>query len=56
MLGIDPKVMVHRLSVNHSCKPVKQKKRSFALECQHAIEQEVDKLYVARFICKVNCP
>ena len=32
MGGIDPAIMTHRLNVNPSFKPVKKKRRSFALE------------------------
>ena len=44
MGGIDPTVITHRLNVSPSFKPVKQKKRSFALERQKAINEEVGKL------------
>ena len=37
MGGIDPKVITHRLNTSPSFKPVKQKRRSFALERQKAI-------------------
>ena len=32
MGGVDPAVITHKLNVNPSCKPVKQKRRSFASE------------------------
>ena len=41
MGGIDPKVITHRLNTSPSFKPVKQKRRSFALERQKAINEEV---------------
>ncbi|KAK3012686.1 hypothetical protein RJ639_008898 [Escallonia herrerae] len=44
MPEIDPEVITHRLNVNPSKEPVKQKKRTFALERQEKIEEEVDKL------------
>ena len=44
MGGIDPAVITHRLNVNPSFKPVKQKRRSFAPERQKAINKEVGKL------------
>ena len=44
MSGIDPAVITHKLNTNPSYKPVKQKRRSFALERQKAINEEVDKL------------
>ena len=44
MEGIDPTVITHRLNTSPSFKPVKQKRRSFALERKKAINEEVDKL------------
>ena len=44
MGGIDSAIITHRLNVSPSFKPVKQKRRSFALERQKAINEEVDKL------------
>ena len=32
MGGVDPAVITHKLNVNPSCKPVKQRRRSFATE------------------------
>ena len=43
MGGIDPTVITHRLNVSPSFKPIKQKRRSFALERQKSINEEVDK-------------
>ena len=43
MGGIDPAIITHRLNVSPSFKPVKQK-RSFALERQKSINEEVGKL------------
>ena len=44
MGGIDPTIITHRLNVSPFFKPIKQKRRSFALERQKAINEEVDKL------------
>ena len=44
MGGIDPVIITHRLNVNPSFKPVKQKRRSFVPERQKAINEEVGKL------------
>ena len=44
MGGIDLTVIAHRLNVSPSFKPVKQKRRSFALDRQKAINEEVGKL------------
>ncbi|KAK8935378.1 hypothetical protein KSP39_PZI013009 [Platanthera zijinensis] len=44
MSGIDPQIIHHSLNINPACKPIIQKKRSFAPERLHAIEEEVEKL------------
>ena len=41
MTGIDPKIMVHRLQIDPSYPPVKQKRRKFALESNHVINEEI---------------
>ena len=41
MSGIDPNVITHRLNIYPSSKPVRQKKRVFALERDNAIKEEV---------------
>ena len=56
MGGVDPTVITHRLNVNPSFKPVKQKRRSFALERQKAINEEVGKLLQAKAIREVEYP
>ena len=56
MGGIDPTVITHRLNTNPSFKPVKQKRRSFALERQKAINEEVSKLLQAGAIREVEYP
>ena len=56
MGGIDPTVITHRLNINPSFKPIKQKRRSFAPERQKAINEEVDKLLQARAIREVEYP
>ncbi|XP_038989097.1 uncharacterized protein LOC120112949 [Phoenix dactylifera] len=54
MPGIDPRIMTHRLQVKLTCRPVRQKKRSSALERQQATAQEVDKLLEAGFIREIR--
>ena len=54
MVGIDHAVITHRLNVSPSFKPVKQKRRSFALERQNAINEEVGKLLQANAIMEVE--
>ena len=44
MGGIDPAIITHRLNVSPSFKPIKQKRRSFAIERQNGINEEVSKL------------
>lgn len=44
MPGIDPSIIVHHLNVDPTSKLVKQKRRSFALECNRAAAEEVEKL------------
>ena len=53
MSGIDPSVIIHRLNVHPSSKPVRQKKMVFAPERDNAIREEVQKLTLAKFIREV---
>ena len=55
-LGIDRKIIQHRLNVNLECKPVQQKGRIFAPERNKAITEEVQKLLEADFIKEVCYP
>ena len=45
MVGIDPKVIVHRLQVDPDHQPVKQKRRKFAPERNKVINDEIQKLF-----------
>ncbi|XP_077232452.1 uncharacterized protein LOC143869779 [Tasmannia lanceolata] len=56
MPEIDPDVIVHKLSVDPTCRPVKQKRRHFAPERQRAIREEVEKLLRADFIQEIKYP
>ena len=56
MGGIDSEMITHRLNVSPSFKPVKQKRRSYALERQKAINEEVGKLFQANAIREVEYP
>jgi hypothetical protein len=56
LLGIDPSVLVHRLNIGPSHRPVKQKRISFAPERNQEISKEVEKLLQAGFIQKVDYP
>ena len=52
--GVDPTVITHKLNVNPSFKPIKQKRRSFAPKRQKAINEEVGKLLQAKAIREVE--
>ena len=56
MGGVDPTVITHRLNVNPSFKPVKQKRRSFAPERHKVINDEVGKILQAKAIREVEYP
>ena len=54
MGGIDPAVITHKLNINPSFKPIKQKRRSFASERQKAINEEANKLLQDKAIREVE--
>ncbi|XP_077215572.1 uncharacterized protein LOC143850189 [Tasmannia lanceolata] len=56
MPGIDPEISTHRLGVDSTCKPVKQKRRHFAFERRLAIKEEVERLLKADFIQEIQYP
>ena len=56
MPGISTKVMVHKLNVNPSINPVKQKRRVFAPERNTVVMEKVDKLLTEGFIREVYYP
>ncbi|XP_074300718.1 uncharacterized protein LOC141632026 [Silene latifolia] len=56
MVGIDPSVISHKLSVNPSCTPVQQKRRKFAAKRNEVINEEVDSLLAADKIREVSYP
>ena len=56
MRGIDPTIITHRLNVSPSFKLIKQKRKSFALERQKSVNEEVDKLLQAGAIREVEYP
>ena len=53
---IDPSVIVHRLNVNLTSSPIRQKKRVFAQERDKAIAEEVRKLLEVGLIREVYYP
>ena len=56
MPGIDPEVTTHRLNVDPSHKPVKQKRRKLGIERNTIVNDEVRKLIEAGFIKEVQYP
>ncbi|XP_074374567.1 uncharacterized protein LOC141714975 [Apium graveolens] len=56
MPGLDPKTVKHCLNVRPEAKPVKQKKRTFVVERQKVIEDEVEKLLEAKFTKEIEYP
>ena len=56
MPEIDPSIIVHRLNVNLTSSPVRQKKRVFAQKRDKSIAEEVKKLLEADFIREVYYP
>ena len=56
MPRIDPSIIVHRLNVGLAHKPVIQKRRRFNPKHYIAINEEVKKLLIAKFIREVHYP
>ena len=56
MPKIDRKIIQHHLNINLKCKPVQQKRRIFALECNKVVTEEVEKLLEVDFIREVFYP
>jgi hypothetical protein len=56
MPGIPQSVIVHKLMVDPSHRPVKQLRRSFALKRNQSVAEEVHKLLQAGFIREVDYP
>jgi hypothetical protein len=56
MPGIPREVIEHKLIIDPSYKPVKQKERRYTLERRKTIRQEVNKLLEAGFIRPVDYP
>ena len=53
MPGISPEVIQHKLNVDPERKPIQQRRRTFALERDQAVAEEVTKLLTAGFIREV---
>ncbi|KAJ9544420.1 hypothetical protein OSB04_024127 [Centaurea solstitialis] len=56
IVGIDPNVISHKLNVDPTFKPIKQKRRKFAPECNKVINDEVDNLLKTGKIREVEYP
>ncbi|KAJ9557089.1 hypothetical protein OSB04_011703 [Centaurea solstitialis] len=56
MVGIDPNIISHKLNVDPTFKPVKQKRRKFAPERNKVINDEVDNLLKTGKIREVKYP
>ncbi|KAL0366928.1 UNVERIFIED_CONTAM: hypothetical protein Sradi_3582900 [Sesamum radiatum] len=54
--GINPEIMTHKLNVNPTFRPIRQKKRNFGMERNDIIRKEVEKLLVAGHIRPVQYP
>ena len=56
MTGIDPEVMVHHLQVDPKHPLVRQKRRKFAPERNHIINEEIQKLIDIGSVCEAQYP
>ena len=56
MPSIDPSAICHRLNVDPSIRPIKQRRRVFGPDRNQAISDEVEKLLTAGFIREVYYP
>ena len=56
MTGIDPEVTVHRLQVDPEHPLVRQKRRKFAPQRNHTINEEIQKLIDIGSVCEVQYP
>jgi hypothetical protein len=56
MSGILREMIEHKLGIDPSFKPIKQKERRYTTERREAITQEVNKLLEAEFIRLVDYP
>ncbi|KAL0337470.1 UNVERIFIED_CONTAM: hypothetical protein Scaly_2022100 [Sesamum calycinum] len=56
LVRIDPEVITHKLIVNPTFRPVRQKKRNFGPERNEIIKKEVEKLLTIGYVCPVQYP
>ena len=56
LVGVDPSIVTHHLSVNPAHPPIRQKRRTFAPERNEIINAEIDRLLEAHHIREVHYP
>lgn len=56
MPEIDPRVITHRLTVNPSARPIRQKNRTFSIDRNQVTINEVNKLLKVKFIREIVYP
>lgn len=44
IVGIDPRVVVHKLNIKPDAKPVKKKRRIFSAQLDAIVQEEVERL------------
>lgn len=56
MVGIDPKIVMHKLNVRPNAKPVLQKRRHFGAQHEEIIRMEVEGLLAIGHIREIQFP
>ena len=56
MKGIDPAITSHKLNVDPTIKPIRQKRRKLGPERSKAVNEEVERLLAAGSIAEVRYP
>jgi hypothetical protein len=56
MPGVPRELAKHRIDVNESSKPIKQRLRRFSLDKKEAIKKKITKLMAAGFIREILYP
>ena len=56
MVGIDPSIITHSLNIDVKHVPVKQKRRKYALERNHVVNEEIQSLLETGKIREVSYP
>ena len=55
MLGLYPKLVIHKLNIDPKAKPMKQLARKYHLDVEEKIKVEMDKLLNVGFIEEIKC-